>query len=375
MVIFLISLLTSACDPHTGEKTDENDSESVISIFFRILGTIIHDGYQKWIAGGGIDKTLEKDEDQYGYIPDPPEPILPIDPAAPNSEPTAPMSNLPLKPVGFVNYGTINATVRPWTYVPLGTNEPQTPAPAASTVSSAQGMGGNWPNSSRFISVPLGTYTWCIDWEEEDQDGDGYFDYYHYFETEPTLLDENDSDDLELAEEVSISAPPANAPIYEGKCGEPEVEASCYGRTTYMQSYVVLMKDTSNPPDEILLASGETSLENVKLSFSSGTTTWGSSRIMWVAGVWVEVSTSAPYNAMGVQVHGDRTIGWARVLFDGNEVWRGNTATTWNDGTNNGVYVEMRCFPPGLHTLRIESLGIDGGGGGITVPVSYFGFR
>jgi len=236
-------------------------------------------------------------------------------------------------------------------------------------------MGGNWPNSSRFISVPLGTYTWCIDWEEEDQDGDGYFDYYHYFETEPTLLDENDSDDLELAEEVSISAPPANAPIYEGKCGEPEVEASCYGRTTYMQSYVVLMKDTSNPPDEILLASGETSLENVKLSFSSGTTTWGSSRIMWVAGVWVEVSTSAPYNAMGVQVHGDRTIGWARVLFDGNEVWRGNTATTWNDGTNNGVYVEMRCFPPGLHTLRIESLGIDGGGGGITVPVSYFGFR
>ena len=183
----------------------------------------MHDVYEKWIARGGVDKTLKKDKDQHGYITDPPEPILPIDPAAPNSGTSAPINNLPLKPVGFVNYGTINATVRPWTYVPFGASQPQTPAPTASTVSSAQGTGGDWPNSSRFISVPLGTYTWCIDWEEEDQDGYGYFDYYHYYETEATLLDENDSDKLEFAEEVAIMAPPSAAPIYKGKCGEEDI--------------------------------------------------------------------------------------------------------------------------------------------------------
>ena len=154
---------------------------------------------------------------QFGGVEDEP---APLSPAIPDSGMFEGSNDLPLKPVGFVNYGTVNATVRPWTYVPLGASQPQTPAPAVSTVSSAQDMGGDWPNSSRFISVPLGTYTWCIEWEEADQDGDGYFDTYHYFEEGQTLLDENDSDDLEFAEEVAISAPPTNMPIYEGKCGE-----------------------------------------------------------------------------------------------------------------------------------------------------------
>jgi hypothetical protein len=131
--------------------------------------------------------------------------------------------DLLLKPVGFVNYGTINATVRAATYIPLGSSEPQIPPPLESTVSSAQGTGSDWPNSSRFILVPMGTYTWCIDWEEEDQDGDGYFDYYHYFTEGFTLLDENASDDLEFAIEVSISAPPDNAITYQGKCSEEDL--------------------------------------------------------------------------------------------------------------------------------------------------------
>lgn len=223
MVILLISLLLSACDPWSSEPADEEDDYSnPIFMFFKILGTILHDGYKKYLAGGGIP-FVEEDEDQRGYISDQPEPILPIDPAIPDPVMSEGSNDLPLKPVGFVNYGTINATVRAATYIPLGANEPQTPAPAASTVSSAQGTGGDWPNSSRFISVPLGTYTWCIDWEEEDQDGDGYFDYYHYYETETTLLDENDSDELEFAEEVAIMAPPSVAPIYKGKCGEEDI--------------------------------------------------------------------------------------------------------------------------------------------------------
>ena len=152
------------------------------------------------------------------------DPILP-DPGEPGSN-----LNLPLKPVGFTNYGSINATVLPWTYVPLGGSQPQAPLDA-STVSTARGGGGDWPNSSRYLSLPLGTYTWCVEWAEDDQDGDGYFDDYHYFVDEPTLLDESASDEIAFAVEVAINAPPDNVPIYVGKCGDTSSNAS---ESTYM---------------------------------------------------------------------------------------------------------------------------------------------
>jgi hypothetical protein len=47
----------------------------------------------------------------------------------------------------------------------------------------------------------------------------------------------------------------------------------------------------------------------------------------------------------------------------------------------HAVYIEVRCFPPGPHTLRIECLGIEGSGGAqgsggqTDVPISHFGFR
>ena len=85
-----------------------------------------------------------------------------------------------LKPVGFVNYGTIDAVVRPWTWMPLGSDVRATPV-SASTVSSANDGIGDWPNTSRFLSVPMGSYTWCVDWEEGDIDDDGEIDYSHYF--------------------------------------------------------------------------------------------------------------------------------------------------------------------------------------------------
>ena len=91
--------------------------------------------------------------DDYGSLAEESEPVLPVIPNAGIVDDT---EELPLKPVGFINYGTINATVRPWTYVPLSATQPKTPPPSASTVSTAQGTGGDWPNSSRFISVPLG---------------------------------------------------------------------------------------------------------------------------------------------------------------------------------------------------------------------------
>jgi len=123
----------------------------------------------------------------------------------------------PLKPIGFVNHGDYDATVRADTYIPLGGAEAVTP-PTASTISTANDGAGTWPNTSRFISVPMGAYSWCIEWEEGDVDDDGQIDYFHYIQDDPTVLDENDSDELEFAEEVAIMAPPSTAPILFGKC-------------------------------------------------------------------------------------------------------------------------------------------------------------
>lgn len=132
-----------------------------------------------------------------------------------------------------------------------------------------------------------------------------------------------------------------------------------------------------DPPDDIIYTNYEEFLPptDVVMSSSEGTTTWYTGRILWKEGDWVEITASGNLSAIGVQVFGDETIGWAKVVFDGVEVWRGNTSTAWTDGTVHAVYIEVFDFGHGSHTLRIESLGIDGGGGGISIPVSYFGLR
>jgi hypothetical protein len=317
-----------------------------------------------------------------GYLQDEP---VPANPVAPGGGMPAAAGDGSLKPVRFINYGSINATVRPWTYIPLGSQEYQSPS-SASTVSSAQGSGGDWPNTSSYISVPMGTYSWCIDWEEEDQDEDGYFDYYHYIETGPTLLDENVSDDLEFAEEVSISAPPDTAPISKGKCGSSEIETNCAGKTTYFQSLVRNVTMEPRYPLDVTAVANTADQEpppGISISASNPDRVYYANIILNGPGSWIEATTSDPYSAMGVQIFGDMTIGWARVLFDGNVMWEGDTSTCVIDPNENsglgwyGIYVEALCFPPGTHTIRVESgpnkEDVGGWQGG--VPVYMFGFR
>ncbi len=281
-----------------------------------------------------------------------------------------------LKPVGFVNHGIRDAAVRAWTWIPAGATEPKEP-PIASTVSTASTSPGLWPNPSRFISVPLGTYTWCIDWEEGDLDQDGKFDYFHYIDDRLFTLSETDPDDLDLARQVDISAPAMIGDVFDGKCADHPKESACTtgGVETGIHSEYAL--EANNPPETYANANTAEypSPPGIKVSFGAGTTAWGINRIMWTAGDWIEATTGDPYSAIGIQVHGDQTIGWARVLFDNVEIWRGDTsASTIADG-RYGVYVEARCFSPGQHTIRLEALGMDGSGGGRSVPVSYIGFR
>lgn len=117
----------------------------------------------------------------------------------------------PSKPVRFANTGTVAYIVQPWTYRPLNDyNGPN--IPEASTVVFTGGS-----NPSANLSLWLGTYTWCYYWDIGDTDGDGNINYQHAIDTRPVELSEEDSDDLENAELVILSAPPSSG-ILPGDC-------------------------------------------------------------------------------------------------------------------------------------------------------------
>jgi hypothetical protein len=112
-------------------------------------------------------------------------------------------------------------------------------------------------------------------------------------------------------------------------------------------------------------------LDGIEIRHDESSIPYGLNRVLWGKRSGVEVSTHLPFKAMGVQVLGDHTIGWASVIFDGQELWRGNTREIWSDKGRFGAYFEVSGFEPGLHTLRIESIGADYH----PVTVAFFGFN
>lgn len=123
--------------------------------------------------------------------------------------------------------------------------------------------------------------------------------------------------------------------------------------------FVDANKDEISPPEGFRLANSDDSIS------------YGLNRVLWGEGSWVEISTEQSFNAMGVQIYGDYTIGWARVLFDGQEIWRGDTSKIWASLGRNGGYIEVSGLVPALHTLRVESMGFDYH----PVTVAFFGFN
>jgi hypothetical protein len=70
---------------------------------------------------------------------------------------------------------------------------------------------------------------------------------------------------------------------------------------------------------------------------------------------WAEGVCMVPSTMVGVQFWGDENDGWARVLVDGSERWRGNT---YGRAPNLFVrFLEIRDLPPAPHVVRIEPLG------------------
>ena len=126
------------------------------------------------------------------------------------------------------------------------------------------------------------------------------------------------------------------------------------------------------PPDVMINANAEDLgiTEGFELSSSSNSIPYGLNRILWWGGDWIEVATEESFHALGVQFLGDPQIGWARVLLDEVEVWRGNTADIWSQYGRHGGYIEILPPRPGPHRIRVESLGFDYR----PVTVASFGF-
>jgi hypothetical protein len=275
----------------------------------------------------------------------------------------------PTRPVGFVNHGRFDAVVMPWTFLPQGSDRPEIP-PDVSTVSTAPGSPGLWPNSSRFLSLPFGTYTWCFAWDEGDLNGDGYVDYFHFFDERPVTVDENASDDPDLALQVDFSAPPEGGEeILPGPCGDQPADDGEPGEPTprllpgNAQSF-------RTPPPLIAFANAEAEPPpaGVTVSDTCGGACWR--HFGWLAllqpGQSLEAAASDPVTAVGVQFWGDLNDGWARVLVDGKEVWTGNTYGSDDDPFIR--YLQIGGLPRSPHTVRVEHMGQN------DVTVYFFGF-
>ncbi|MBI3158383.1 MAG: hypothetical protein HYZ26_02140 [Chloroflexi bacterium] len=124
------------------------------------------------------------------------------------------------------------------------------------------------------------------------------------------------------------------------------------------------------PPDVYVESNAASPPPGIAIAASLESIPYGLTRVLWGINDWIEATTGKPFAAIGVQFLGDPPTGWARVLFDGVEVWRGNTAAIWSYGGRHGGYVEISGFDPGAHTLRAESVGIDYH----PVTVTAFGF-
>jgi hypothetical protein len=129
----------------------------------------------------------------------------------------------------------------------------------------------------------------------------------------------------------------------------------------------------SKAPDVYVNASGaDRSLPNgIQITFSDESILYGNNRVLWTDDDWIEIKTDTSYSSIGVQFRGDYVIGWARLLFDGQEVWRGDTSRIWSDLKIHGGYIEVSDFDEGEHILRVERLEVDSR----PVVVAFFGFN
>ncbi|MBN1267539.1 MAG: hypothetical protein JXA25_18745, partial [Anaerolineales bacterium] len=163
-----------------------------------------------------------------------------------------------LKPLRFNNNGFETATVRVDSYQPASGCRSSTPS--ASTVVSPGS------NSSAYLDLPPGSYTFCYEWQlDEDYNNDDMFDYHHRT-TSSYTLSENSSSSPDSAATVTLS-PDSNVSNPNGRCGE-EIATNTSGLTP---------EESANQGTHTYLSTctgiewcgGEGELTSLNLNFSS----------------------------------------------------------------------------------------------------------
>ncbi len=116
-----------------------------------------------------------------------------------------------------------------------------------------------------------------------------------------------------------------------------------------------------SPPDVYAVANDQNvaSPEGIRLQYHDESIPYGTHRVLWWKGDWLEATTESPYSSIGVQFWGSGYLGSARVLFDGIEIWRGLTTSLGKSLAYYGGYIEITGFAPGSHTIRVENLAFD----------------
>ncbi len=153
------------------------------------------------------------------------------------------------------------------------------------------------------------------------------------------------------------TAPPGQTPW------QSSVTVTEYGGDSY---YFAIPPDKFAAPNSANVPSPE----GVQIAYHDDSIGYGTYRILWWSGDWIEATTELPFTSIGVQFWEARQGGWARILFDGTEVWRGLTSALGSKNQYYGGYIEISDFKPGKHTLRVEGLGFDYH----PVTVAAFGF-
>lgn len=115
------------------------------------------------------------------------------------------------------------------------------------------------------------------------------------------------------------------------------------------------------PPDLFAAPNKENvpSPQGIRIQYHDDSIPYGTHRVLWWKGDWIEARTDLPFTSIGVQFWGSGYLGWARVLFDDVEVWRGLTTALGREYAYYGGDIEFADFTPGAHTIRVENLGFD----------------
>lgn len=153
------------------------------------------------------------------------------------------------------------------------------------------------------------------------------------------------------------------APPEVGVAENPDLEVVVYGGDS---------RFFEDPPDIFAHANSSEAPppEGIQVTYSQNSISMGLNRILWWQGGWIEATVEKPFAAMGVQFLGESQMGWARLLLDGELIWQGDVSEIGMDKGRHGGFVEVTGFTPGVHTIRVESMGFDYR----PVTVASFGF-